>query len=83
MNQNAFDGSSLMITCVGQEQCVVHFEPWGTEHLLRSDDWFKLTTNALASGHVEVSVTPDGLIVGIATDDEVQIINKSGSALDL
>jgi hypothetical protein len=72
---------TLTLTCLEADECTVYFEPWGTEHLLERDNSFTIATWALASGHIEVSFVPNGIIVGITSNDEINVHDKTGIEL--
>jgi len=72
---------TLTLTCLDAEECRVHFEPWGSEHLLRQGDAFVVRSDAIAKGQVELSFVPGGLSLCFSSDDEVSVTDKSGNAL--
>ncbi len=77
------NSSSLILTCLTAEECVVYFEPWGSEHVLRQGDAFVVSSDAIAKGTVEVSFVPGGLSVCFSSGDEVTVTDKSGAVLGI
>lgn len=74
---------SVTLSCLEGEQCVVTFEPWGTEHVLRRGDSLRIETAALSTAALEVSYVADGLSVCISSDDEVLVTDRSGRRMAL
>jgi hypothetical protein len=75
--------SILTLTCLNVEECIVFFEPWGSEHVLRRGDVFVVRSDAIAKGGVEVSFVGSGLSVCFSTDDDVTVTDKSGAELNI
>ena len=75
--------SSLQLSCFDGDECIVYFEPWGTEHVLTREDHFRIETDALAKGAVEISVVSGGISVCVSSEDEIRIVNKSGTVLPI
>lgn len=73
----------LSLTCVGTPKCSVYFEPWGTELTLVQDDVLYIESEAIATGHVEVSFVVDGIIVGFTSESPVAVTNRLGETLDI
>jgi hypothetical protein len=83
MTLNADNTPSLLVTCVGASECTLIVEPWGTEYHLAAGDWIKVVTQAIAKDACEVSYSPGAILVGITTNDPVQIYHSSQGELSL
>jgi hypothetical protein len=77
------DRPSLILSCLDRDECVVYFEPWGTEHTLQRGDILRVETDALLKAALEVSLVPRGMSVCISSDDEVRIVDGRGSAVPI
>jgi hypothetical protein len=74
---------SLLLTCLGRDQCSVHLEPWGTENILLRGDAFRIESEALASGDVEVSYVEDGISIAFSVDAPIRITDSTGRSLPI
>ena len=72
------DRPSLILSCLDRDECVVYFEPWGSEHSLNRGDSLRIETDALVKAAVDVSLVPGGVSVCVSSDDEVRIVDGFG-----
>ncbi|MFG3002141.1 hypothetical protein [Streptomyces sp. NPDC048340] len=75
---------TLVLTCLNGPECVVSFEPWGSQHVLRREDRFTVSVTAPAPiDSIEVSYGSDGIIVCLLIDGEITVTNRAGESLPL
>ena len=74
---------TMLLTCLGGDECTVYVEPWGSEHLLKKGDLFTLTVSGSAASNVEVSYVANGIIVGIRDDVDATLTDRSGARLTI
>jgi hypothetical protein len=74
---------SVLLTCVSGERCSVFFEPWGTEHVLSTEDWFRVESEAFATGSVEIGYVRQGIVVGFTADQPVRVTDRAGRELPI
>jgi hypothetical protein len=72
---------SLALSCLDGDECVVYFEPWGSEHALAKGDVMRIETTALNNGAVEISFVGNGISVCISSNDEIRVVNGAGREL--
>lgn len=73
----------LILTCIEGDECLVYFEPWGSEHILRKGDAFTVRTLAIATSNVEISFVKNGIIVGISSDAPISVTDNQGKELPI
>ncbi len=74
---------SLTLTCLEGDQCSVYLEPWGTEYILVKGDAFRVQTEALASGDVEISYVSGGISLTFLVDVPIHITDSTGRNLPI
>jgi len=72
------DRPSLILSCLDRDDCIVYFEPWGSENFLKRGDTLRVETDALVKAAVKVSLVPGGISICVSSDDESRIVDKFG-----
>jgi len=72
------DRPSLILSCLDGDECIVYFEPWGSERSLKRGETLRVETDALVKAAVEVSLVPGGISVCVSSDDDVRIVDGLG-----
>jgi hypothetical protein len=68
----------ITLTCLEDDQCLIYFEPWGTELVLAKGDEFEVRSAAFATGDVEVSYLAGAIMLGFTSDDEITVTDRAG-----
>jgi hypothetical protein len=73
----------ITFSCFGVESCEIYVEPWGTKYQLSGDDVIYIHSEAFAEGGVELTYFVGGVSVGLNTEAEPTVFDKSGETLPL
>ena len=83
MNGASGSEPNICLTCIEGEQCMVYFEPWGTEYVLSRGDVFQVSSSAFSTGDVEVSYAKGGISIAFTSSAPITITDKAGRILPL
>jgi hypothetical protein len=72
---------SILVTCINAADCTLIIEPWGTEYTINAGESITVSSHALSHGGCEVSYSPGRIVVGITTNDGVQLRHSSRGEL--
>lgn len=72
---------SLRLTCLDMDATRIFIEPWGNEILLRAGEALTVNSNGFLTGHVEVSVVPEGVVIGFTSNAEMEVLDERGNVL--
>ncbi|MDP9903109.1 colicin immunity domain-containing protein [Arthrobacter bambusae] len=78
VNSSGDSEPNVSLSCLADEQCRIHFEPWGTEYVLSRGDVFQVSSSAFSTGDVEVSYVAGGISLVFASDAPVTVTDRTG-----
>ena len=74
---------TFILLCLEGEKCAVYFEPWGAEHVLHQDDFFRVRATGFHPEEIEVAYVRGGLLVTLAGGGAVEVTDKAGREVRL
>jgi len=78
INRSAGSEPIIKLTCLAGNECMVYFEPWGTEYVLARGEVFEVSSAAFSTGDVEVSYLAGGISLAFSSDADVTVTDGAG-----
>lgn len=69
----------LLLTCVHSPECLVTLEPWGSEFVIKAGESLTFESEAIDTGNIEISPTPDGLSIWVSSSAPVKLTDGDGN----